>query len=230
MTFYRKAVLSASPSRTSDYVLMVIDGGICFLSFWRPGDLRWTRVSWEETNYNLLFDLKSYHSSGSIPTWRQARTIIHVESLGSLFVVSRNGVRFRNAIDDSDMVSLTLNPIEIQDIEEDVSNITYGTTNIRVYQVDLPDGKVTETRDLRGMAFFLGANASLSVQASQYPGIKPNHIYFTDDFFETYTAYIEGGGSDMGVFNLADGSIQPHYNVVSLSRVCPPTWVTPILY
>ena len=89
---------------------------------------------------------------------------------------------------------------------------------------------MTETRELGDTTFFLGANSSLSVQACQFPGIKPNHIYFTDDCFLTYLAYEEGGGLDMGVFNLADGSIQPHYNGVSLSRFCPPTWVTPTLY
>ncbi|MCE3049734.1 hypothetical protein HAX54_045612 [Datura stramonium] len=153
MSFIRKAVLSASPYHTSHYILMVIEGGMRFLSFWRPGDLRWTRVSWEGTNHDRLSDL-----------------------------------------------------------------------------VDLAAGKMTETRELGDRAFFLGANASISVQASQFPGIKSNHIYFTDDFFETYLAYEEGGGLDMSVFNLADGSIQPHYESVSLSRFCPPIWVTPTLY
>ncbi|KAH0703305.1 hypothetical protein KY285_017583 [Solanum tuberosum] len=89
---------------------------------------------------------------------------------------------------------------------------------------------MVETKELGDTAFFLGANASLSVQASQFPGIKPNHIYFTEDFFESYLSYEEGGGLDMGVFNLADGSIRPHYNGVSLSHFCPPTWVASTLY
>ncbi|KAH0690387.1 hypothetical protein KY290_018622 [Solanum tuberosum] len=260
MSFIRKAVLSASPSHTSDYLLMVIEGGMRFLSFWRPGDVRWTRVTWEGINRRCFTDLIYFNGQiyaidypgnllvcdvadvvGSKPTKGHIvaqvpldpedglEELYIVESLGSLFVIVRNGVQFRSLRDDSDRIPLTLLPEEVEDdgIEEE---LTYGTTIFHVFQVDLAAGKMTETRELGDAAFFLGANASISVQASQFPGIKPNHIYFTDDFFESYLSYEEGGGLDMGVFNLANGSIQPHYNGVSLSRFCPPTWVTPTLY
>ncbi|XP_059303976.1 F-box protein At2g26160-like [Lycium ferocissimum] len=259
MSFIRKAVLSANPSHTSDYVLVVIEGGMRFLSFWRPGDLRWTRVRWEGTNHERLADLVYFNGQiyavdycsqvlvcdvadfvGPEPTKSHIITQIPpkpgdyrehlyiVESLGSLFVIVRYGVQFRAIKDDSDRIPLTLIPAER--IEEQEEELTYGTTNFRVFQVNLATCKVTQTRELGERAFFLGANSSLSVQASQFPGIKPNHIYFTDDFFESYLGFAEGGGLDMGVCNLADGSIQLHYEGVSLSPVCPPTWVTPTLY
>ncbi|KAF3669618.1 putative plant intracellular Ras-group-related LRR protein 7-like [Capsicum annuum] len=115
-----------------------------------------------------------------------------LESLGSLFVISRYGVRVRPIEDDCDSFPLTLRPDERELLGD--GEFTYGTTDFRVFQVDLVTGKVTETEELGDMAFFLGANASLSVQASQFPGIKPNHIYFTDDCFESYLCYEEGGG------------------------------------
>uniref|UniRef100_M1B4H4 KIB1-4 beta-propeller domain-containing protein n=1 Tax=Solanum tuberosum TaxID=4113 RepID=M1B4H4_SOLTU len=55
--FISKAVLSATPSHTSDYLLMVIDGNFRFLSFWRPEDIRWTRVTWEGNNHRFFTDL-----------------------------------------------------------------------------------------------------------------------------------------------------------------------------
>ncbi|PHT88050.1 hypothetical protein T459_10156 [Capsicum annuum] len=230
MTFIRKAVLSASPSHTSDYVLFVIEGGMYFLSFWRPGDLRWTRVIWEGTHHNLFADLVYFN--GEIYTVNYFGEVLVCDVAD--FVgpeptkVSRYGVQLRPIQDDCDSLPLTVIPAERELLGEDP---TYGTTYFRVFQVDLPTGKVTEIEELGNMAFFLGANASLSVQASQYPGIKPNRIYFTDDFLESYTAYEEGGGLDMGVHNVADGSIQqPHYDGVSLSWFCPPIWVTPTLY
>lgn len=56
MTFFQKAVLSASPSHTLDYILMVIEGHIDFLSLWRPGDLRWTRIK-EQTPHSTIGDV-----------------------------------------------------------------------------------------------------------------------------------------------------------------------------
>nr|XP_016496506.1 PREDICTED: F-box protein SKIP23-like [Nicotiana tabacum] len=260
-TFFRKAVLSASPFYTSDFVLMVIEGGIRFLSFWRPGDLRWTRVSWDRSDHTPFVDVvyfngrfyavdysgrvlvcdvagpeptKKSHIIAQLPFGPRDRLdhLYIVESLGSLFIVVRDGVQISQVKDDCDRMRIPLTYIVGENEEElrDGEELRYGTKQFGVFKVDLAAaGKVTETRELGERAFFLGANASLSVQTSQFPGIKPNHIYFTDDFFESYLGFVEGGGLDMGVFNLADGSIQMHYEGVSLSRVCPPTWVTPTL-
>ncbi|KAK4350536.1 hypothetical protein RND71_029849 [Anisodus tanguticus] len=246
MTFFQKAVLSASPSHTSDFVLMVIEGGVSLLSFWRPGDLRWIRISGDPNTGYASHDVTYFNGhfyavdslarvvvcdvAGTEPTKSQIVAqlpLVHpdqfgqfyiLESLGSLFVVSRHGVNIRPVKYDCERIPLTLLPEE-GFLEED---LTYGTTDFHVFQIDLAAGKVTETRELGDMAFFLVANASHSVQASQFPGIKPNHIYFTDDYFITYINYKEGGGLDMGVFNLGDGSIQHHYDGVSLSRQsCP---------
>ncbi|WMV21435.1 hypothetical protein MTR67_014820 [Solanum verrucosum] len=191
-TFFKKAVLSASPSHTSDYILMVIDGVDCL------GHIIVYDVAGPQYPRSHMVAQIPFHHRGFVGE------LYILESLGSLFVVSRKGVHLRYFRD--------------------------GTTDFRVFQVDLASGKGTETRELGDRAFFVGYNASISVQASQFPGIKPNHIYFTDHYFGSYQTFEEGGGLDMGVFNLVDGSIQLHYNGVSLSRISPPTWVTPTLY
>ncbi|KAH0693474.1 hypothetical protein KY285_020571 [Solanum tuberosum] len=150
-----------------------------------------------------------------------------LESLGSLFVVVQSGVGLRCVQDDHERILLTYIPT-VNDDEEDMS-YAYGTINFVVFKIDLDAHRNTPIRDLGDRAFFLGANASFSVQAFQFPGIKPNHIYFTDNCLCANFYFEEGGGLDMGVFNLANGSIQPHYDGVSLSLVCPPIWVTPTL-
>ncbi|PHT53942.1 hypothetical protein CQW23_08404 [Capsicum baccatum] len=200
----KQLVLSSSPSHTSNYVLMVIEGV--------------HDVARPQPATNVIAQLQ-FHCLD-----RQGQLYI-LESLGSLFVVVRHGVQPRYVEDDGDRIPLTY--IRMEGEEKDQ---IYGTTNFRVFQVDLAAGKVTETRELGDTTFFIGNNASLSVQASQFSGIKSNHIYFTDDFWETHLFYQEGGGLDMGVFSLADGSIQPHYKGLSLGNICPLIWVTPTLY
>ncbi|KAH0690397.1 hypothetical protein KY290_018632 [Solanum tuberosum] len=251
-TFFHKAVLSASPSHTSNYILAVIDGNRKFFSFWRPGDLRWTRIDninspYKHMHRDLVYYTENFYAvdwngrvlvydvTGSSPTHTQIVAILPphhmgdefyiLESIGSLFVVVRYGVKSRPPIREDSSRRISLTPIYPNDGTE-----TYGTTNFGVFEVDLAAGKLRESKQVGDRALFLGANASISVQASQFPGVKLNHIYYTDDFVEAYLFYEEGGGRDMGVYNIANGSFEPHYNGVSLSRVCPPIWVTPTLY
>uniref|UniRef100_M1AW13 Ubiquitin-protein ligase n=3 Tax=Solanum tuberosum TaxID=4113 RepID=M1AW13_SOLTU len=242
-----KAVLSANPSHTSDYILMIIEGDFSFLSLWRPGDLSWTRLSvyngqiTDVVYFNGKFYSVDYKGrisvcnvSGSeigennrIAQLNQCIDGIYyiLESLGSLFVVVQQFVGLSYEYDSNDWI-LRTSILGVDDEGETVSN-TYRTNFFLVYKIDLDACEATPTKDLGDRAFFLGPNASISVQASQFPGIKPNHIYFTDNYLCAYLQFREGCGLDMGVFNLADESIQPHYDGVSLSRVSPPIWVTP---
>lgn len=68
-------------------------------------------------------------------------------------------------------------------------------------------------------ALFIGRNSSVSLASSEF--IKPNSIYFTDDenlFLD------DGGGHDMGIFNIETGIIEPHFPGTSLHRFTPPVW------
>ncbi|WMV42472.1 hypothetical protein MTR67_035857 [Solanum verrucosum] len=251
-TFFHKAILSASPSHTSNYILAVIDENMKFFHFWRPGDLRWTRIDNRNSPYKHIHrDLVYYTEKiyavdwcgrvlvydvpGSSTTHTQIVAILPpqhkgdefyiLELMGSLFAIIRYGVQSRAPIREDSSMRISLTPIYPNDSKE-----TYETTNFGVFEVDLAAGELRETKQVGDKALVLGANASISVQASQFPGVKHNHIYYTDDFVESYLFYEEGGGRDMGVYNIANGSSEAHYNGVSLSCVCPPIWVTPTLY
>ncbi|MCD7459460.1 hypothetical protein HAX54_040932 [Datura stramonium] len=246
--FVQKAVLSANPFHTSDFVLMTIQGEYQFLSFWRPGDPLWTRIRirnyfsdvvyFSDQFYAITCDgciqvcdvfgseATGVHVLTHLPPWIDGKYYI-LESLGSLFVVSQDGVDIRYFKDGWKRIPQMHMESEDDDDDEEEKMYADRTTTFLVFQIDLATCNVTPIRDLGDQAFFLGANASLSVQASQFPGIKPNHIYFTDNYLDPYIHLVEGGGLDMGVFNLADGSIQPHYNGVCHSRDCPPVWITP---
>lgn len=156
-----------------------------FVSFWRPGDLRWTRMDYTDAPYkrihrDLVYFTEKFYAvdwrgcvlvydiTGSTPTRIVATLPSHhkgdecyiLESMGSLFVVVRYGVKSRPPIrEDSSRISLT--PI----YDDDNDGETYGTTSFGVFQVDLAAGELTETKEVGGRAPFLGANASISVQA-----------------------------------------------------------------
>lgn len=88
------------------------------------------------------------------------------ESLGTLFVVVRSGVGLRYIMDDSERIPLTLAQNGIfDDLDEE---LTYGTTNIRVFEVDLVTCKLAETKELGDRAFFIDHNASRSVQPCKF--------------------------------------------------------------
>ncbi|CAN4077571.1 unnamed protein product [Withania somnifera] len=176
-TFVQKAVLSANPDHTSDYIVTVSYDGcvqVCDVVGFEP-------------RKSLVV--------AQLAPWIDGKYCI----LGSLSVVSQCG----------DDLSYVKNDRDEDEEEKEECLQNYAN------------------QGFRDRAFFLGANASISVQASQFTGVKPNHIYFTDNCLGAYLHFKEGGGLDMGVFNLADGSIRPHYEGISLSRVCPPIWVTP---
>ncbi|OIT31887.1 hypothetical protein A4A49_09271 [Nicotiana attenuata] len=175
-TSIRKAVLSASPSHTSDYLLMVID--VKFIRFWRSGDLRWTKIYWEEGTHFPYSDIVYFnghfyaldftgcivvcdvtgpepnkrHVVAQLPFYlRHSRGQTYIlESLGSLFVVVRNGCLPRLPEDDFDRIPLTF----IQQVENE-ENLIHGTLQFIVYRVDLAAGQGTQTREL-GDSFFSG--------------------------------------------------------------------------
>ncbi|KAF8412280.1 hypothetical protein HHK36_000241 [Tetracentron sinense] len=109
--YIKKAIVSSSPSSSSDYVVMVIHGPNIQLAFARPGDDAWTTIEktrpgsyfdvifYKEKFYavNSLGDVVVYDVQGPNPTELQIiaklpdfdSNIYLVESSGELLVVSR---------------------------------------------------------------------------------------------------------------------------------------------
>ncbi|CAI9278754.1 unnamed protein product [Lactuca saligna] len=73
-------------------------------------------------------------------------------------------------------------------------------------------------------AVFLGFNSSFAIDAAG--GIKPDCIYFTDDLYEPYRDLADGGGGDVGVYHMSDGSIGAIMDAQQhLFRGRPPLWL-----
>ena len=139
-------------------------------------------------------------------------------------MVARNGVYFRD---------------EVRFIGEEPigegHRRTYGANAFHVLEVDLSSNKWSQVKNLGNRSLFLGDNSSLSVEVLDISSLKPNCIYFTDDCQMLYAVsefFPEGGGRDMGIYNLQDGSIEriePYFKGRSKWNLCdpitPPMWV-----
>ncbi|OMO95977.1 hypothetical protein COLO4_15574 [Corchorus olitorius] len=103
-----------------------------------------------------------------------------VESEGCLLVVSREGQQR----DSDGLVSQEF------------------TESFDILRLNAVDGSWTELDSLGNRALFLGDNSSFSIAAIDIPGIKPDHIYYTDDYLKSFLGTSEGGGRDTDIFGI----------------------------
>uniref|UniRef100_A0A7N2REG2 KIB1-4 beta-propeller domain-containing protein n=1 Tax=Quercus lobata TaxID=97700 RepID=A0A7N2REG2_QUELO len=149
-----------------------------------------------------------------------------VESSGALLLVSQEDVQLQPAKEGIDKwIFSNLFP---ESVEPCLKNSSYGngTTAFKVFEVNLGGEEWKKLKNLDNRALFLGHNSSVSVKASGFSGCKANCIYFTDNF-EIHWSIPCGGGRDTSIYNMIDGSIEPHYPGESLSCIKPPRWVVP---
>lgn len=55
------------------------------------------------------------------------------------------------------------------------------TLRFEVYKVNMKKQKLKPVKFLGERVIFLGLNQSFTLSASEFPGLRPNSIYFTDD-------------------------------------------------
>ncbi|KAL7141797.1 hypothetical protein ABFS83_08G077900 [Erythranthe nasuta] len=117
------------------------------------------------------------------------------------------------------------------DVEYDGTD-PYVTVGFDVHRIDVEKGElVYMDGSLGGLAMFVGLNHSFALCAGEFPGVKPDSIYFTDVFSPPYWDGGAYGGHDVGIYNYVDGTISPCYypvDVESIQRIVPsPMWFTP---
>ncbi|XP_060171460.1 F-box protein At2g26160-like [Lycium barbarum] len=220
-------VLSASPSLTSNYALVVHYFAHHFyhLAFWRPGDLNWTHI-----------DTKTTWTHIDPRTQDIFRSIIYYKGQfycatfsGQVFVFDVGGPSIPQPIVEPSLLvrQLIYDSFEFYLIE--VSSSLLIVTQFRgdggeifafrVSELDVIRGELKEINTLGNSAIFLGLKGAISIDSSKSTTFKPNHIYFVDGWSDLPNAK---------AYNLEDKKIESFYPESSLiSLTCLPNWVTP---
>uniref|UniRef100_A0ACD5VTA8 Uncharacterized protein n=1 Tax=Avena sativa TaxID=4498 RepID=A0ACD5VTA8_AVESA len=113
---------------------------------------------------------------------------------------------------------------------EDVDDATYEshTGKIDIFKVDARAQKLVKINCLDGHVLVLGHNQSLCLNAEEYPQLKANRVYFTDDH-ELYIFGFRNNRRDIGVFDLANNSREELVSPQLWSNWPPPIWIAPAL-
>ncbi|KAG2272618.1 hypothetical protein Bca4012_085569 [Brassica carinata] len=85
--------------------------------------------------------------------------------------------------------------VEWKDKMSNQRDLFIKTRNIMVYRQDTEKGIGPYTRDIGDLCIFVGENEPFCLSASDYPGLKPNSVYFA------------GRGSGYGICDLASSTI-----------------------
>ncbi|KAM0932965.1 putative F-box domain-containing protein [Dioscorea sansibarensis] len=209
-----KAVLSADPYKSSDYIVMAIYFANYRLAFWRHGDLTWTTINshffvedivWyngafyvvSSSNHLWLVDLGvnnklieiSFHDNDYL---KKTKKYI-VEFTGDLLLVYRS-----------------MGPIKDEDNndEDDLNqgNEFYHTTYFKLFKLDKKENKFLKIENINDHALFLGSNHAVMIPtATVADKTKNNVIYFTDYIYANYMH----GYNESGIYSIPERSVTP---------------------
>ncbi|TMX00918.1 hypothetical protein EJD97_025666, partial [Solanum chilense] len=239
--YVMKAVLSANPSITRDYVLSLwYESNYCgdkdYFAFWSPGDLNWTHIQLRGSSYvaSMIYHKgQFYYLNYAGEVWNfypniETNLLLLVELDDDIFD-EFEFVKFY-LVEVSGALLVVIRFFDINEDKVDLSNgigISIETNKFKVCEIDIIKGELKEIKNMEDSTIFVGRNEAICIDSSKCTGVKPNHIYFTDDCFE-FPRKEEGGvGRDMGCYNLENGKTESIYPELSTSLICPPTWISP---
>lgn len=112
----------------------------------------------------------------------------------------------------------------------DVDNATYEnhTGKIDIFKVDTTAEKLVKINSLVDHVLVLGLSQSLCLSTEEYPQLKANRVYFTDDH-QLYLFGHKNNRRDIGLFDLKNNSIEELVSPQLWSNWPPPIWITPAL-
>ncbi|VAH01292.1 unnamed protein product [Triticum turgidum subsp. durum] len=257
---YHRVTLSCSPAAGSTCIVLLVHMPIGELSYARLGDERWTWISPDDHQLMAIswgfMDSFYNEDDGLFYVLRSHRSVFTLNFNGPSLVVKKIMRRVRKGDDPSSMYIMqapwgdilqiwrwrsyvdSSTPVELpRDLlghnEDDIDRyIELRTTEIEVYKVDLENQALVKMTSLADHALFLGYNSSMCFATKDFPTLKPNCVYITDDSVE-YVNMCKHNWREIGVWDIENKSLQTFDSVLlTISWMNWPSsvWITPSLF
>ena len=255
---YFRVVLSASPSAGRACVVVLLHMPHGEVSFARLGDDCWTWVAQGDDTglpsrygygdamysatdglfYLLRFDgsMCSLDLNGSSPVARKILDSLPKSADSTKYLVETPAGDILQVWRSRDYVDSQIPAEYPADYVDDSMGgrdpcLELNTFEMQLYKVDLHGHRVELIKSLPEYALFLGSSGSMCLPVKDFPGLKPNCAYMTDDFME-YVNFFKHNRREIGIWDMAeqsmsklvDGSICPWLNWPS------PIWIQPSLF
>ncbi|WVZ50971.1 hypothetical protein U9M48_002168, partial [Paspalum notatum var. saurae] len=202
---FHKAVLSADSCSGGDYFVVLIHNPHFQLSFARAGDDEWTWLPPHCDYEDCFFNRGLLYASTSIGE-------IHTFDLGAPVVTPK--ILLDRVKDKIRAVGCCKYEVQGDEEDEDDSDLELefdpeshvtNTTAIKVHKVQPALKEFVQISSIGQNVLFLGHNQSLCLNAEEYPHLKANHVYFTDDDYLYLTGF-KNNRRDIGVFDLENNT------------------------
>ncbi|KAK3120198.1 hypothetical protein QOZ80_9AG0683500 [Eleusine coracana subsp. coracana] len=223
---YYRVVLSASPAAGHDCVVLILNMLQGEVSFARLGDERWTWVpAGQDTGLPWSLDLNGpspvvRQVLGGVPKPVDPKKYLVQTPSGDMLQVWR----LRKHIDTLTPVELPPDYVDDDDIQN--PHLELKTLDLQLYKVDLKHQRLEMIESLPGHALFLSFNAAMCLSVKDFPGLKPNYAYVTNDC-EEYVSMLKYNLREIGMWSIVDRSMS---RLVDVSPVIYPwlNWPSPI--
>jgi hypothetical protein len=226
---YRKAFLFYDTSVKS-YVVVLIHNPYRQLSFAWLGDDQWTlltpHIHFDDCIYkdDLLYAVAGYGEIFAFNLRDPMATKTLIMDRAKDYICGENIYIVQAPC--GDLLQVWRPEAEDGDGEDvDSTADVSHTGKIDIFKVDTTAGKLVKINSLNDLVLILGHNQSLCLSAQEYPQLKANQVYFTDDH-ELYIFGCKNSRRDIGVFDLAKNSREELVSPQLWSNWPPPIWIT----
>ncbi|KAK9665476.1 hypothetical protein RND81_14G114500 [Saponaria officinalis] len=238
--FVSKAILSTDPiASPNDYALMLIYGEMRMLGLWKSGDTHWTYINWPILIFSdLIYSNGQFLAVNNFGQIYSCDIVSKPPTFSAVYgphldIPGGNCRRYIVELPDRTIVQV-IRVLRTCVCNKDVP--LFYTAGFVLFTLQDHNGTKNwlPVDTLRDGALFLGDNYSMYVVASQFPGCRPNSVYFTDDVQDADMKLLISHQftcrREIGIYHLDNYMIERiECPLPKESRLPPPIWITPTI-